>query len=191
MAMRAGAEMMDVEFFQFHPTAFHMAGAPRFLLTEALRGEGAVLKNTEGKAFMKKYHPLADLAPRDIVSRAIVSEMFSAGGSWVYLDATSIGRKKLNQRFPNIQQFLQSYELDLAQDLIPVSPSAHYWMGGVRTGLDGETSIPGLYAAGEVACNGVHGANRLASNSLLEGLVYGARSGSNMIEQSFDSSAIV
>ena len=185
MALRAGAEMMDLEFFQFHPTAFHLAGAPRFLLTEALRGEGAVLKNAEGKAFMKKYHPLADLAPRDIVSRAVVSEMFSAGGSWVYLDATSIGRKKLNLRFPNIQQFLQNYELDLAQDLIPVSPSAHYWMGGVRTGLIGETSIPGLYAAGEVACNGVHGANRLASNSLLEGLVYGARAGSNMIEQSF------
>jgi L-aspartate oxidase len=185
MALRAGAEMMDLEFFQFHPTAFHLSSAPRFLLTEALRGEGAVLKNTEGKAFMKKYHPLADLAPRDIVSRAIVSEMFSAGGSWVYLDATSIGKKKLNHRFPNIQQFLQNYELDLAQDLIPVSPSAHYWMGGVRTGLAGETSIAGLYAAGEVACNGVHGSNRLASNSLLEGLVYGARAGSDMIEQSF------
>jgi L-aspartate oxidase len=188
MAVRAGAEIMDLEFFQFHPTAFHMAGAPRFLLTEALRGEGAVLKNTEGKAFMKKYHPLADLAPRDIVSRAIVTEMFSTGGSWVYLDATSIGKKKLNHRFPNIQQFLQNYELDLAQDLIPVSPSAHYWMGGVLTDLNGETSIPGLYAAGEVACNGVHGANRLASNSLLEGLVYGARSGSHMIEQSFQVS---
>jgi L-aspartate oxidase len=185
MAFRAGAEIMDLEFFQFHPTAFHLAGAPRFLLTEALRGEGAVLKNSEGKAFMKKYHPLADLAPRDIVSRAIVSEMFSTGSSWVYLDATSIGKKKLNHRFPNIQQFLQTYELDLGEDLIPVSPSAHYWMGGVRTGLNGETSLAGLYAAGEVACNGVHGANRLASNSLLEGLVYGARAGTTMLEQSF------
>ena len=111
-----------------------MAGAPRFLLTEAFAVKERCLKMLKGKTFMKKYHPLADLAPRDIVSRAIVSEMFSAGGSWVYLDATSIGRKKLNHRFPNIQQFLQSYELDLAQDMIPVSPSAHYWMGGVRTG---------------------------------------------------------
>jgi len=186
MAMRSGAEMMDMEFFQFHPTAFHYSGAPRFLLTEALRGEGAVLKNTEGKAFMKKYHPMGDLAPRDIVSRAIVSEMNATGGSWVFLDATSITRKKLYDRFPNIHQFLQGYQLDLAQDLIPVSPSAHYWMGGVRTGLDGETSINGLFAAGEVACTGVHGANRLASNSLLEGLVYGARCGASMVQQPFD-----
>lgn len=186
MAMRAGAEMMDIEFFQFHPTAFHFSGAPRFLLTEALRGEGATLKNTEGKAFMKKYHAMGDLAPRDIVSRAIVSEMNATGSSWVYLDSTGISRKKLYSRFPNIHQFLQGYELDLAQDLIPVSPSAHYWMGGVRTGLDGETSINGLFAAGEVACTGVHGANRLASNSLLEGLVYGARCGETMVKRSFD-----
>jgi L-aspartate oxidase len=180
LAHRAGADMMDLEFYQFHPTAFHRQNAPRFLLTEALRGEGAVLKNVEGKAFMHQYHPLADLASRDIVSRAIVSEMRKTNASWVYLDATSIGRQKLRDRFPNIYEFLQNYELDLAVDLIPVSPSAHYWMGGVRTNLDCETSIPGLFAAGEVACNGVHGANRLASNSLLEGLVFGARAAQKM-----------
>lgn len=175
MSYRAGAEMMDLEFYQFHPTAFHRAGAPRFLLTEALRGEGAVLRNIEGKAFMEQYHPLRDLAPRDIVSRAIVSEINKTKSSFVYLDATAISRKKLRDRFPNIHEFLQNYELNLAHDWIPVSPSAHYWMGGVRTNLDAQTSIPGLFAAGEVACNGVHGANRLASNSLLEGLVFGAR----------------
>jgi L-aspartate oxidase len=182
LAHRAGADMMDLEFYQFHPTAFHRQNAPRFLLTEALRGEGAVLKNVEGKIFMQQYHPLADLAPRDIVSRAIVSEIRKTNASWVYLDATSIGRQKLRDRFPNIYEFLQNYELDLAVDLIPVSPSAHYWMGGVRTNLDCETSIPGLFAAGEVACNGVHGANRLASNSLLEGLVFGARAAQSMLK---------
>lgn len=180
MAYRSGAEMMDVEFFQFHPTAFHYPGAPRFLLTEALRGEGAILKNAAGKAFMTSYHEMADLAPRDVVSRAIVSEMNKTKSSWVYLDATVIPRKKLRERFPNIYEFLENYQLDLAIDLIPVSPSAHYWMGGVRTDLEGRTSIPGLYGAGEVACIGVHGANRLASNSLLEGLVFGARAGKAM-----------
>jgi L-aspartate oxidase len=180
MAHRAGADIMDAEFYQFHPTAFHRAGAPRFLLTEALRGEGAILRNVEGKAFMEQYHPLRDLAPRDVVSRAIVSEIKKTKSSCVYLDATSIGRQKLRDRFPNIYEFLQNYELDLSIDLIPVSPSAHYWMGGVFSGLDGETSLPGLFAAGEVACNGVHGANRLASNSLLEGLVFGARAAKAM-----------
>jgi L-aspartate oxidase len=189
MAHRAGAEMMDLEFYQFHPTAFDRAGAPRFLLSEALRGEGAILRNIEGKPFMTQYHPLGDLAARDIVSRAIVSEIKKTGASWVYLDATSIGRK-VRDRFPNIYEFLQNYELDLSQDLIPVSPSAHYWMGGVRTNLNAETSIPGLFAAGEVACNGVHGANRLASNSLLEGLVFGARAASTMLAYEPENDAI-
>jgi L-aspartate oxidase len=180
MAYRAGCELMDLEFFQFHPTAFHRAGAPRFLLTEALRGEGATLRNINGQAFMRKCHEMGDLAPRDIVSRAIVSELRQTGAAWVYLDATAIPRRKLRERFPNIYEFLQNYELDLSVDLIPVSPSAHYWMGGVRTGLNAETSLPGLFAAGEVACTGVHGANRLASNSLLEGLVFGARAGEAM-----------
>jgi L-aspartate oxidase len=132
---------------------------------------------------MERYHPLKDLAPRDIVSRAIVSEMNQTGSSFVLLDATSIGKKQLRDRFPNIYEFLQNYELDLSVDLIPVSPSAHYWMGGVRTGLNAQTSIAGLFAAGEVACNGVHGANRLASNSLLEGLVFGARAAQAMVAQ--------
>ncbi len=183
MAHRAGADTMDLEFYQFHPTAFHLAGAPRFLLTEALRGEGAVLKNIHGKTFMDRYHPMAELAPRDVVSRAIAGEINKTQSAWVYLDATSIGRKKLRGRFPNIYEFLQKYELDLSVDLIPVSPSAHYWMGGVRTDLFARTSIPGLYAAGEVACNGVHGANRLASNSLLEGLVFGARAAQAILQE--------
>jgi L-aspartate oxidase len=181
VAFRAGCEMMDLEFFQFHPTALHLEGVPRFLLTEALRGEGAVLRNQDGRAFMKEYHPQADLAPRDIVSRAMVTEMRKTGSAWILLDATSIPRKKLRARFPNIYEFLETHNLALSKDLIPVSPSAHYWMGGVRTNLEGRTSLPGLYAAGEVACNGVHGANRLASNSLLEGLVFGARAGEAMI----------
>jgi L-aspartate oxidase len=181
MAYRAGAEIMDAEFYQFHPTAFHRSGAPRFLITEALRGEGAVLRNIHGKTFMENYHPLRDLAPRDIVSRAIVSEIKKTRSSFVYLDATSVGKQKLLERFPTIAEFLQNYELDLAMDWIPVSPSAHYWMGGVYTDLQGATSVPGLYAAGEVACNGVHGANRLASNSLLEGLVFGARAAEQML----------
>jgi L-aspartate oxidase len=189
MAYRAGCELMDLEFFQFHPTAFHRMGAPRFLLTEALRGEGATLRNINGQAFMRKYHELGDLAPRDIVSRAIVSELRETGAAWVYLDATAIPRRKLRERFPNIYEFLQNYELDLSVDLIPVSPSAHYWMGGVRTGLNAETSLPGLFAAGEVACTGVHGANRLASNSLLEGLVFGARAGEAMLRVSALSSS--
>ena len=190
MAHRAGAEMMDLEFYQFHPTAFDREAAPRFLLTEALRGEGAILRNVEGKAFMAQYHPLADLAPRDIVSRAIVSEIKKTKASTVYLDATSINSVKLRDRFPNIYEFLQNYELDLSQDVIPVSPSAHYWMGGVRTNLNAETSIPGLFAAGEVACNGVHGANRLASNSLLEGLVFGARAAGAMLAKEPGGGAI-
>jgi L-aspartate oxidase len=190
IAYRAGAEMMDLEFYQFHPTAFHRSGAPRFLLTEALRGEGAILRNVEGKTFMSQYHPQADLAPRDIVSRAIVSEIKKTNGSCVFLDATSIDHVKLRNRFPNIHEFLQNYELDLSKDLIPVSPSAHYWMGGVRTNLKAETSIPGLFAAGEVACNGVHGANRLASNSLLEGLVFGARAATAMLTYAPNTGAI-
>lgn len=185
MAFRAGAELMDLEFFQFHPTAFHYHDAPRFLMTEALRGEGATLRNCEGKAFMKDYHPFGDLAPRDVVSRAIISELDRTRSQWAFLDATSIGRRKLLDRFPNICRFLENYQLDPSIDLIPVSPSAHYWMGGVRTGLNGETSLPGLYAAGEVACTGVHGANRLASNSLLEGLVYGARAGEAIVAAAY------
>ena len=177
MAYEAGAELADMEFVQFHPTALSIAGAPRFLLSEAMRGEGCVLRNVEGERFMPRYHERAELAPRDIVSRAIVAEMDRTGAQFVYLDMTGLGERFLRQRFPKIFETCLRYGLNVARDLIPVAPAAHYFMGGVRTDLDGRTTLPGLYAAGEVACTGVHGANRLASNSLLEGLVFGARAG--------------
>lgn len=177
MAFRAGAEISDMEFVQFHPTALYLKKAPRFLLSEALRGEGAYLRNSELNRFMPKYHPLAELAPRDVVARAIAHELeiSHAKDPAVFLDMTHLTRKHLDQRFPRIYQTCLKYNIDITSDLIPIRPAAHYSMGGVRTDLDGRTSLPGLYAAGEVACTGVHGANRLASNSLLEGLVFGAR----------------
>jgi L-aspartate oxidase len=177
MAYAAGAELADMEFVQFHPTALNIEGAPRFLLSEAMRGEGGVLRNEQGKRFMSRYHERAELAPRDIVSRAIIAEMDRTATKTVYLDMTALDAHFLEGRFPKIYDTCLRYDLDIASDLLPVSPAAHYCMGGVRTDLDGRASLPGLYAAGEVACTGVHGANRLASNSLLEGLVFGARSG--------------
>ncbi len=169
MAYRAGAEVSDMEFYQFHPTAFSAPGAPRFLLSEALRGEGAYLVNAKGERFMERYHPLLELAPRDVVARAITREGMDGE---VYLDMRHV-KKDLHARFPGISRFLAKYRLELGRDLIPVRPAAHYLMGGIRTDVHGRTSLPGLYAAGEAACTGVHGANRLASNSLLEGLVFG------------------
>lgn len=183
MAARAGAEIADMEFYQFHPTALSLPGVPRFLLSEALRGEGAWLRNHRDERFMRRYHPLAELAPRDVVARAIAQEGMGSRADEalpVYLDMRHIQGLDLAQRFPGISTFLHQHGLDLSRDRIPVRPAAHYLMGGVRTDLDGRTSLPGLYAAGEVACTGVHGANRLASNSLLEGLVYGARAGEAM-----------
>jgi L-aspartate oxidase len=172
MAYRAGAELMDMEFTQFHPTAFAMEGAPRFLMSEALRGEGAWLVNARSERFMERYHPGLELAPRDVVARAIAREGMDGP---VYLDMRAAGAgKDLKARFPGISGFLAGYGLELGRDLIPVRPAAHYLMGGVRTDVHGRTSLKGLYAAGEAACTGVHGANRLASNSLLEGLVFGA-----------------
>jgi len=181
----AGAALADMEFYQFHPTAFSLAGAPRFLLSEALRGEGAILLNDRGERFMDRYHPLLELAPRDVVARAITREgMGSAPGEFrvVHLDMRSVKGIDLHHRFPGISAFLAKYGLDLGRDLIPVRPAAHYLMGGIKTDLFGRTTLPGLYAAGEAACTGVHGANRLASNSLLEGLVFGARAAQSMLD---------
>jgi L-aspartate oxidase len=185
MAYRAGAELSDMEFVQFHPTALYLKGAPRFLLSEALRGEGAYLRNDQLARFMPKYHPLAELAPRDVVARAITHELqvSSAKDPAVYLDLTHLTGKNLDQRFPRIHATCLKYNIDISTDLIPVRPAAHYAMGGVRTDLEGRTSLDGLYAAGEVANTGVHGANRLASNSLLEGLVFGARAGRAMMQE--------
>lgn len=177
MAFRAGAELADMEFVQFHPTALNLEDAPRFLLSEAMRGEGGILRNSEGVRFMPRYHPRAELAPRDIVSRSIVAEMERTAARSVYLDMTMLDARFVRERFPKIYGTCRGFGLDLTRDLLPVSPAAHYSMGGVRTDLDGRSTLPGLYAAGEVACTGVHGANRLASNSLLEGLVFGARAG--------------
>jgi L-aspartate oxidase len=180
IAYRAGAELQDMEFIQFHPTALCLPNAPRFLLSEALRGEGGVLRNIELERFMPVHHEAGDLAPRDVVSRAIVSELERTGSGFVYLDMTGLSPERVRGRFPRIYATCLAYNLDIGVDLIPVSPAAHYSMGGIATDLDGHTSLPGLYAAGEVACNGVHGANRLASNSLLDGLVFGARAGQAM-----------
>jgi L-aspartate oxidase len=181
MAYFAGAEMADMEFVQFHPTALNLEGAPRFLLSEAMRGEGGVLRNSFGERFMSRYDERLELAPRDIVSRSIVAEMRRTGTRSVFLDMTALGEDYLRERFPKIYQTCSIYGLKISRDLLPVSPASHYCMGGVRTDLDGRTTLSGLYAAGEVACTGVHGANRLASNSLLEGLVFGARAGESAV----------
>ncbi|MGH9005495.1 MAG: L-aspartate oxidase, partial [Acidimicrobiia bacterium] len=173
MALRAGAAVADVEFMQFHPTALHDPGMPRPLLSEALRGEGAVLRDEAGVAFMAGEHPLGDLAPRDVVARAIAGRLAERDLDHLWLDATAIDG--FPTRFPTIWSACQAAGLDPTRDWLPVAPAAHYLCGGVVTDLDGATSLPGLWACGEVACTGVHGANRLASNSLLEGLVFGHR----------------
>ncbi len=185
MAFRAGAEVSDMEFIQFHPTALYLKKAPRFLLSEALRGEGAHLRNIEMDRFMGKYHPMGELAPRDVVTRAIVHEMEVSGAKdpFVYLDLTHMNAAKVQKRFQRIYATCMDLNIDITEDLIPVRPAAHYAMGGVRTDLDGKTNLAGLYAAGEAAATGVHGANRFASNSLLEGVVYGARAGRRMREE--------
>jgi L-aspartate oxidase len=180
LAYRAGADVSDLEFIQFHPTALHVEGAPRFLLSEALRGEGAFLLNAKGERFMQRYHPLKELAPRDVVSRAIIDEMRHEGSQHVYLDLSKRGGDFVRQRFPRIHATCLAHGIDLDLQPAPVRPAAHYAMGGVTTDLGGRTNLEGLYAAGEAACTGVHGANRLASNSLLEGLVFGARAARSM-----------
>ncbi|MBD3183302.1 L-aspartate oxidase [Candidatus Poribacteria bacterium] len=175
MAYRAGCEMMDMEFVQFHPTSLYINGAPRFLISEAVRGEGAVLLNEDGERFMKRYHELAELAPRDVVSRAILEETTKTNTECVYLDLRHLDSELIKIRFPNISERCLGYGIDISKDLVPVQVSAHFMMGGIKTNEDGETNLKGLYACGEVACTGVHGANRLASNSLLETLVFSVR----------------
>jgi len=175
-----------MEFVQFHPTALNLDNAPRFLLSEAMRGEGGILRSASGERFMSRYDENLELAPRDVVSRSIVAEMRRTGTRTVYLDMTAMDEDFLKNRFPKIYETCRFYNLNIAKDLLPVSPASHYCMGGVRTDLHGRTTIRGLYAAGEVACTGVHGANRLASNSLLEGLVFGARAGEAAIEDNYE-----
>ena len=183
LAFEAGAVLQDMEFVQFHPTCLSAPGSPRFLLTEALRGEGAKLVNSDGEAFLGKVHPRGELAPRDVVSRAMLHEMRRTGASHLYLDVTHLSERYLRERFPRVFGGVQRHGMNMAKEVLPILPSAHYLMGGVMTDVWGRSSLPGMYAAGEVACTGVHGANRLASNSLLEGLVFGARAGKAMGEE--------
>lgn len=175
MALRARVTVADLEFTQFHPTVLALDGIDPFLVSEAVRGEGAYLRSLSGERFMTDVHPLAELAPRDVVARAIQSRMMDSGQGHVHLDLRHLDAGRIQHRFPSITERLGSHGIDLAKDLIPIAPAAHYFMGGIVAGTDGVTSLPGLLAIGEVACTGVHGANRLASNSLLEGLVFGLR----------------
>lgn len=175
LAFAAGAEITDMEFFQFHPTAIRLPGVPPFLISEAVRGEGGILRNVEGYRFMPDYASEAELAPRDIVTRSIIHEMTKTRSDRVFLDVTHLQPHTITTRFPHIYRFCMDHGLDITKGLIPVAPAAHYMMGGVKTNNWGETNIKGVYAVGEVACTGLHGANRLASNSLLEVLVFSKR----------------
>jgi L-aspartate oxidase len=177
LAYRAGVELRDMEFMQFHPTVLYIAGGSRSLITEAVRGEGAYLIDKNGKRFMPEYDARAELAPRDIVSQSIVSQMEKTQHSCVYLDLSHLDAKFVRGRFPHIAEACAKFSIDITKDPIPVRPGAHYMVGGVTVDMQGKTSMQGLWAAGEVTSSGLHGANRLASNSLLEGLVYGAHAG--------------
>jgi L-aspartate oxidase len=183
MAYRAGAVLRDMEFVQFHPTTLYIAGASRALITETLRGEGAILLDSDGKRFMNEYHPSGELAPRDIVSRAILDRMLKTNSTHVHLDIRHFDKEYFSKRFPLISELCDSFDIDVSKDLIPVRPSAHYMIGGVKADVDGKTNIPNLYCCGEAASTGLHGANRLGSNSLLEGLVFGERAGLTASEE--------
>jgi len=183
MAYRAGAVLRDLEFMQFHPTTLYIAGASRALITETLRGEGAVLLDTKGRPFMKDYHASGELAPRDVVSRAILGHMRKTESTHVYLDVRHFDKEHFAKRFPLICDLCESFDIDISHDLIPVRPSAHYMIGGVKTDTSAQTSIENLYACGEIASTGLHGANRLGSNSLLEGLVFGTMAGRAITEE--------
>ena len=182
MAYRAGCEITDMEFVQFHPTTLCVRGAPRFLISESVRGEGAILVNVQGERFMKSYHEQAELAPRDVVSRAVIAETARTNTECVFLDLKNMDPMFIKRRFPTISKRCNSYGIDISRELIPVQASAHFMMGGVKTNLRAETNVRGLYACGEVACTGVHGANRLASNSLLETFVFSVRAASAAAE---------
>lgn len=182
VAYRAGAELRDMEFMQFHPTVLYIAGSARHLVTEALRGEGAYLRDRHGHRFMPERHPLAELAPRDDVSRAITEQMVKTRHPCVYLDLSHLDPIFVRQRFPGIDSLCRGFDLDITTDPIPVRPGAHYMMGGVTIDESGKTTLPGLWAAGEVTSSGLHGANRLASNSLLEGLVHGGRAAEEIVQ---------
>jgi len=182
MAWRAGATLQDMEMVQFHPTTLYLAGSSRALITEAVRGEGAYLVDRNGHRFMPDYHPSAELAPRDIVSRSIVQQIRKTNFTHVYLDVRHLPTQQFRARFPQLAELMNQFEIDVSRDLIPVHPAAHYMVGGVDVDEHGQTSLKGLYAVGEVACTGLHGANRLGSNSLLEGLAFGARAGARAAE---------
>ena len=186
MAYRAGAEVMDLEMMQFHPTVLNIEDADEFLISEAVRGEGAKLRTANGQRFMSEYHESAELAPRDIVARAIKQELVEQEEDYVYLDLTELGADFIKSRFPTIYQKCLALGIDISQDYIPVKPAAHYFMGGIKINIDAQTSVQRLYACGETACLGVHGANRLASNSLLEGLVYGHRAAEKIKEENYE-----
>jgi len=183
MAYRAGAVLEDMEFMQFHPTTLYIAGASRALITEAIRGEGALLLDKKQRRFMKDYHEAAELAPRDIVSRAILAQMLKTQSTHVYLDVRGFDKQYFAKRFPHIHELCESFDIDVGKDLIPVRPSAHYMIGGVKVDRSARTGIKNLYACGEVAATGLHGANRLGSNSLLEGLAFGKIAGQNAAEK--------